>query len=693
MSLKKKLTALITMFVLVVVMAIVGVYAATSATINMGGSISFQASGVYAKLTGGISGGDNTTFNPLLFTEADANSPSETDKETWNNNELSLTKENPTRTITVTVENLSTERSMYVMIEDVGEVENITKSVTVLGNNNAANKGIEVAKGTIVTYTITLSITNTNNSVNGRYEYIIHLSDEPIASKINIQAFSNNEELGTVTGGVKGVEENQEVTLIATPNGTNEFLGWATEKDITNIVSIEPTYSFTYKEGIPTNYYAVFNETIEKQEIKGITYNLYKEAKLAEVVSSEGATLTGELDLSNGVWFNSEKYKIYSIGDTAFVDQQITGVVIPKTVTKIGMGAFFGTRLSSVTIPSSVVEIGDGAFLTVIFTGIHDQKMEGTLKEIKLEEGNKNYYVDIVEGKGVALISNDGELISYASGSSLTSYSIPNGVTTISSLSFAYCMNLENLVIPNSVESIGETAICYSKLVSLNIPNSVKFLGTSALASALTSIKIEGDITETSEEPLANGYNTLKTFIIGSEVTFLPNNIFSGINIMFIKVEEGNTTFSVKTGANGYGLYKGDELVYSLDSNIVEVGELLYKISGITGNYQAEVIGAGENITKHINIPSTITSEKFLGETINVISAGDWNHNLFIESITIENGVKRFFSRYCRNLFKITLLGDLEQGWSPQTFYSDGEWYKDDIKVTEIKEAGIYIRK
>ena len=545
MTLKKKLTTLITMFVLVVAMAIVGVYAATSATINMGGSISFQASGVYAQLTGGISGGNDKTFNPLLFTEADANSPSETDKETWNNNDLSLTKENPTRTITVTVENLSTERSMYVMIEDVGEVENITKSVTVPGNNNAANKGIEVAKKTSVTYTIKLSITNTNNSVNGRYEYIIHLSDEPIASKINIQAFSNNEELGTVTGGVKGVEENQEVTLTATPNGTNQqFLGWATEKDIKNIVSIEPTYSFTYEEGIPTNYYAVFNETTEQQTTEeGITYKLYKEAKLAEVVSSEGATLTGELDLSNGVWFNSEKYKIYSIGDSGFINQQITGVVIPKTVTKIGMAAFAYTRLESVTIPSSVVEIGDAVFgMCVEFDSGGVEGPEDcipTLSEINLEEGNKNYYVDVVDGKGVALISNDGKLIAYADACLLTQYSIPQGVKLIGAMTFSYAHNIESLYISKDVEVIGDSSIA----------------GAFGGLTKLTEIIFEEG------SKLIEIYGSFMSCTQLTEIT-LPTNLekiqssFDGSNINNVKIKEGNQNFVVLDSENYAGKYE-----------------------------------------------------------------------------------------------------------------------------------------
>ena len=847
MSLKKKLTALITMFVLVVVMAIVGVYAVTSATINMGGSISFQASGVYAQLTGGISGGNDKTFNPLLFTEADANSPSEADKETWNNNDLSLTKENPTRTITVTVENLSTERSMYVMIEDVGEVENITKSVTVPGNDNAANKGIEVAKETSVTYTITLSITNTNNSVNGRYEYIIHLSDEPIASKINIQAFSNNEELGTVTGGGT-FTEGETVTLTAT---SARFAGWSNSQNLNdiNILSTDSTYSFQVNANSPQKYYALYSP-FKLYSDENADYVLYEDINIASL--SYVRNLQGEHYTIPSRVIDDETGKEYEVKiiakEALYRKTELTNLTISEGINYIGKGAFGAcSNLQSITFPSTVEGFGQE-----VFAGCT------SLEEFTVSPLNNKLYTTI---DGVALVLKDNEkMIAYAQGRNLSEYSIPQGIKEIderlfmenaqlkkiilpSSLreigqyafalctniteiifeedsmlaeigegafgmtsiekielpesllatgveAFTGCPNLQEVILPEGIEIISVASFANCTLLSkINLPSTLKaidqsaFYGCSSLkgefvipksvnvlgayafrgCSSLTKVVILGDIeqiqTDTfrdcqnlSEVQMPNtitlidnnafrGCETLKSVIlpdslqtikeevffgcdslvsitinsnvaikgtsafwycdnlftlkIGKNVTQLQEDLFTSHldNVKVIKIEEGNTTFSVKNGTNGYGLYKGDELVYSLDSNIVEVGELLYKISGTTGNYQAEVIGAGENITKHINIPSTITSEKFLGETINVISAGDWNHNLFIESITIENGVKRFFSRYCRNLFKITLLGDLEQGWSPQTFYSDGEWYKDDIKVTEIKEAGIYIRK
>ena len=56
MTLKNKLISLFSAFVLVVSIMIIGIYAANNVTVNMGGNITFEATDVYAKVTGTISG-------------------------------------------------------------------------------------------------------------------------------------------------------------------------------------------------------------------------------------------------------------------------------------------------------------------------------------------------------------------------------------------------------------------------------------------------------------------------------------------------------------------------------------------------------------------------------------------------------------------------------------------------------------
>ena len=63
----------------------------------------------------------------------------------------------------------------------------------------------------------------------------------------------------------------------------------------------------------------------------------------------------------------------------------------------------------------------------------------------------------------------------FAGCGSLTSISIPDGVTSIGSGAFLRCYNLTDITIPDSVTSIGEEAFsdCYS-LTSVTIPERLK---------------------------------------------------------------------------------------------------------------------------------------------------------------------------------------------------------------------------
>lgn len=81
---------------------------------------------------------------------------------------------------------------------------------------------------------------------------------------------------------------------------------------------------------------------------------------------------------------------------------------------------------------------------------------------------------------------------------SLPSITIPNGVTIIEDNAFSRCYPLTSITIPNSVTSIGNSAFidCYS-LASITIPNSVTSIGVNAFnnCASLASITIPSSVT------------------------------------------------------------------------------------------------------------------------------------------------------------------------------------------------------
>ena len=64
----------------------------------------------------------------------------------------------------------------------------------------------------------------------------------------------------------------------------------------------------------------------------------------------------------------------------------------------------------------------------------------------------------------------------------LTSITIPNSVIDIGSYAFSACPSLTSVTIPNSVTNIGECAFSYSGLISVDIPSSVTSIGNAAFS-------------------------------------------------------------------------------------------------------------------------------------------------------------------------------------------------------------------
>jgi hypothetical protein len=224
---------------------------------------------------------------------------------------------------------------------------------------------------------------------------------------------------------------------------------------------------------------------------------------------------------------------VTSIGDSAFCDcTGLTGVTIPNSVTSIGNEAFSGcTKLTGVTIGSGVTSIGNGAF------GLCDR-----LTEILVNGNNLNY----ASVGGVLYDKDITVLIQYPIRNTRTSFTIPNGVTSIGTYAFQSCTGLTNITIPNSVTSIGEGAFSGCMvLTSVTIGSGVTSIGDSAfsLCTALTGVTIPNSVTSIGKGAFSDCTKLTAAYFLGNAPT--------GTSNMFQSCAPGFTVHYA-TGAPGW---------------------------------------------------------------------------------------------------------------------------------------------
>ena len=119
--------------------------------------------------------------------------------------------------------------------------------------------------------------------------------------------------------------------------------------------------------------------------------------------------------------------------------------------------------------------------------------------------------------------------IAFEECSALTTVEIGNGVTSIGNYAFESCSALTTVEIGNSVTSIGKSAFykC-SALTTVEIGNSVTSIGESAFShcSALTTIKIPDSVTSIGEQAFQS-CSALTAVEIGNSVTSIGRYAFS----------------------------------------------------------------------------------------------------------------------------------------------------------------------
>ena len=152
------------------------------------------------------------------------------------------------------------------------------------------------------------------------------------------------------------------------------------------------------------------------------------------------------------------------------------------TVSSIGDSAFsYADTLCSVAIPDSVISVGKNPFVGCT-----------NLRSIFVSEEHPTLTLQ----EEALIDKTDQRLICMPAASSVTQFSIPEGIQRIGEDAFSYCTNLTDISIPDSITSIDEGSFsCCIGLTEITIPDSVTFIGVNPFynCSNLKDITISPD--------------------------------------------------------------------------------------------------------------------------------------------------------------------------------------------------------
>ena len=285
-------------------------------------------------------------------------------------------------------------------------------------------------------------------------------------------------------------------------------------------------------------------------QVDGINYYLDgSEARVSDNRDYSGSKIV----IPNSVLYDGKNYPVTSIADSAFYSNwSLIEVTIPNSVTTIGERAF--TRcsgLTEVTIPNSVTTIGSYAFTgcrglktvtignSVMTIGISAFDGCSGLTEVIWNARNAKYYaVTFFDSP----FSNCNRLTDFVFGeevehipallccelASLKNLVIGNSVTTIGKFAFTSCTGLQKVTIGNSVTAIGGGAFegC-SGLTTVTIGNSVTTIGERAFTSCsgLTEVTIPNSVTTIGERAFYS-CTSLTEVSIPNSVTNIGSSAF-----------------------------------------------------------------------------------------------------------------------------------------------------------------------
>ena len=382
----------------------------------------------------------------------------------------------------------------------------------------------------------------------------------------------------------------------------------------------------------------LFAETVK---INGLYYSLGNTT--AQLVSDQSSDKTAyknltEVTIPASVTYSNYNYPVTSIGTSAFEGcSNLQSVTLPSSITVIYTDAFYGcTKLGSVNLPEGLTQIYQRAFYNCNLSYI-------TIPSTVTSIGNKAFQscplTEVMWLPPTCSVGTVEDSPFFNSSSKITKFTFGDQVETIPAYICYKMSQLDTIVLPPSVKSLGQYAFFYcTKLKSINLPKTQKTLPVSFLegCSSLESIELPATLTTIStdvfygctslknvklHEGITTIYNRafvnckLDTIIIPSTVTSIGNSAFKGNPTKAVTWLPANC--SSGTGEDAPFFSSSSQITSFVFGDSVKTipGYLCYKMNKLDSIALPEKLTTiGQNafstcsLLKDVTIPASVTS-------------------------------------------------------------------------------------